>query len=186
MKLIARGAYDAEGRRKYLSKAEGLKFLHLTASLPLPEAVFCETLYYTGCRVSEALGLSPRHLDEDMNSVLIQSLKKRGNQHIRRIPIPESLTKRLLRIAPPEAGRFWSFSRTTAWRLVKREMAAAGLTGIHATCKGLRHAFGVRSALGKVPLPIIQAWMGHADSATTAIYLEVRDEEERELMGRTW
>jgi integrase len=152
----------------------------------MAEAVFCETLYYTGCRVSEALGLGPCHLDEAMNSILIHSLKKRGKRHIRRIPIPERLTKRLLQIAPPEADRFWSFSRTTAWRLVKREMTAAGLAGVHATCKGLRHAFGVRGALGNIPLPIIQGWMGHADPNTTAIYLEVRDEEERELIGRTW
>jgi hypothetical protein len=44
MSLIARGAYDADARRKYLSKAEGLKFLRRAASLPMPEAVFCETL----------------------------------------------------------------------------------------------------------------------------------------------
>lgn len=186
MRLIARGAYDAAGRRKYLSKAEGLEFLRLAASLPMPEAAFCETLYYTGCRVSEALSLNPGHVDKSMNAILIHSLKKRGKRHIRRIPIPERLTGRLLQIAPPEAGRFWSFSRTTAWRLVKHEMEKAGLAGVHATCKGLRHAFGVRSALGNVPLPIIQGWMGHADSNTTAIYLEVRDEEERELIGRTW
>jgi integrase len=186
MKLIAKGAYDAAGRRKYLSKAEGLEFLRQAASLPNLEAVFCETLYYTGCRTSEALNLRRCDLDESMNAVLIHTLKKRGKKQIRRIPIPERLTKRLLDVATSDTGQLWPFSRTTAWRLVKRAMLAAGLYGVHATCKGLRHAFGVRSALGHVPLPIIQGWMGHADASTTAIYLEVKDEEERELIGRTW
>ena len=49
-----------------------------------------------------------------------------------------------------------------------------------------RYAFGVRGALGKVPRNVIQRWMGHSDPATTAIYLAVRDDEERALIRRTW
>ncbi len=65
-------------------------------------------------------------------------------------------------------------------------MIDAGIDGVHATVKGLRHAFGVRGALGKVPLSVIQRWMGHSDPTTTAIYLAVRDDEERALIRRTW
>lgn len=186
MKLIAEGAYDAEGRRKYLSKAEGLEFLRRTAALPKPEAVFCETLYYTGGRISEILNLCRSDVDELANVVIIRSLKKRGKRHLRRIPIPEQLTKRLIEIATSETGALWIFSRTTAWRLIKRLMVSAGIFGVHATCKGLRHAFGVRSAMQLIPVSVIQNWMGHADPATTAIYLAVRDEEERLLMQKTW
>ena len=65
-------------------------------------------------------------------------------------------------------------------------MKAADISGVHTTAKGLRHGFGVRSALGRVPLSPIQNWMGHANSTTTAIYLDVQDEEERALIERTW
>ena len=41
-------------------------------------------------------------------------------------------------------------------------------------------------ALANIPLPIIQAWMGHADVATTAIYLAVCDDEEYALMAKAW
>ena len=77
-------------------------------------------------------------------------------------------------------------SRTTAWRTVKRVMRKAGIDGIRATTKGLRHGFGVRGVLGKVPVSVIQRWMGHSDPETTAIYLAVMDDEERELIKRTW
>ena len=60
------------------------------------------------------------------------------------------------------------------------------IAGIHATTKGLRHGFGVRGALAKIPLNLLQLWFGHSQSTTTAIYLDVRDDEERTLMQRTW
>ena len=74
----------------------------------------------------------------------------------------------------------------SAWRIVKEVMDSAGVSGIHATCKGLRHGFGVRAALAGLPVTLIQRWMGHANPSTTAIYLDVRDDEERELISKTW
>ena len=185
--MSTKGAYDAEGQRKYLTRAEGQKFLRHATLLPKPAALFCLTLYYTGCRISEALTLRRQDIDPETYVILIRSLKKRGRREIRRIPIPAFLAKALRKLTvPAETERLWSFSRPTAWRLVKGVMKEARISGIHATTKGLRHAFGVRGALGQVPLCLIQNWMGHADSTTTAIYLAVKDDEERQLMERTW
>jgi len=187
MQTRARSAYDREGRRKYLSRTESRKFLEQVVHLPRPEALFCLTLYYTGCRISEGLAIRRGDLDAEMKVVLIRSLKKRDRREIRRIPIPEFLAKELTSIASgAESQCVWPFSRSTAWRIVKGVMNSAGILGIHATAKGLRHGFGVRGALSQIPLNLIQGWMGHADASTTAIYLNVRDEEERELIGKTW
>jgi integrase/recombinase XerD len=38
----------------------------------------------------------------------------------------------------------------------------------------------------KIPLTTIKNWLGHARIETTAIYLDVQGDEERELAGRTW
>lgn len=186
METCARSAYDPEGRRKYLSREEGLGFLEHVVRLPKPSALFCLTIYYTGCRISEALALCRRDLDAELNVVAIRSLKKRGKNEVRRIPLPEFLVKELVSAATGDEQRLWKFSRTTGWRIIKSVMEAAGIAGIHATTKGLRHGFGVRGALEQIPVSLIQSWMGHADATTTAIYLGVRDEEERELIGRTW
>jgi len=185
--MSARGAYDAEGRRKYLSRTEGQKFLKQAALLPKQDALFCLTIYYTGCRISEALGLRSQDIDLEMNAIRIRSLKKRERKEIRRIPVPKFLANELMSLAATGRGELiWSFSRTTGWRLIKRVMKAAGISGIHATTKGLRHGFGVRGAMVQIPVSLIQNWMGHSDPSTTAIYLAVRDEEERELIEKTW
>ena len=179
--------YDCEGRRKYLSIAEGRRFARLADKLPAGKRAICLVLYYTGCRISEALNLTPENLDVATKTLLIHSLKKRKRKSVRRLPIPDSLASLLIDLAKNSAdGRFWNFSRSTTWRTVKKIMAEAKIEGIHATAKGLRHGFGVRCALNKIPVHTIQKWMGHSDPKTTAIYLDVQDQEEREMMRRTW
>jgi integrase/recombinase XerD len=187
MKPSAKGAYDEEGRRKYLSRAEGCAFIQNAARLPKPSALFCLTIYYTGCRISEALALRQQDVDSEVKTILIRSLKKRQKREIRRIPAPEWLVKGLMDISSLAEGELlWPFSRTTGWRIIKGAMKSAQIEGIHATAKGLRHGFGVRGAMEQIPMSLIQGWMGHADPSTTAIYLEVKGDEERELIGRTW
>lgn len=187
MKIRTLGVYDADGRRKYLTNGEGEKFRQVAANLPRAEAVFCLTIYYTGCRISEALALVPGNLDSEAKALLVHSLKKRSKTLIRRIQLPESLLCDLQELAAlkPE-GKLWDFSRTTGWRIIKQAMDEAGITGIHATAKGLRHGFGMRCALARVPVSMIQMWMGHSHPATTAIYLEAKDDEARSLIERTW
>ena len=180
-------AYDHEGRRKYLTHEEGKRFLKCARRQPRPEALFCMTLFYTGIRISEALALTARDIDHATGTIRIRSLKKRKRREFRRIPVPNSLLLGLRQLAHTNAeAPLWPFSRTKGWRIIKHVMSAAEITGIHATAKGLRHAFGVRGAIAKIPLNLLQQWFGHSQSATTAIYLAVKDEEERALMQRTW
>lgn len=182
-----KSAYDSDGRRKYLTKTESVKFLRISSKLATSRRLFCEVIHFTGCRISEALKLSGEDIDHGQSLLRIRCLKKRGKIVTRRVPVPDRLAKELrLLAAETGRGRLWDFSRTTGWRIIKGVMNDAGIAGIHATTKGLRHGFGVRGALGKVPVNVIQRWMGHADPSTTAIYLAVRDDEERELIKRTW
>ena len=187
MEISAESAYTQNGQRKYLTRTEGERFLAKATNQPRLNALFCLTLYYTGCRISEALNLRDCDLDPELKTVLIRSLKKRSQKAIRRVPLPTFLACELLKVATSrDDQRLWPFSRSTGWRIVKGVMKDASISGIHATCKGLRHGFGVRGALGQIPLSLIQNWMGHADASTTSIYLAVRDEEERSLIEKTW
>lgn len=187
MQKESRSAYDAEGKRKYLTRSEGIKFLKCAGNLEESGRLLCETVYYTGCRITEALSLTGDDIDQGQAVIRILCLKKRGKSETRRVPVPADLARGLKALGDASGTeKLWSCSRTTGWRTFKLVMNKAGIEGIQATVKGLRHAFGVRGALGKVPLSIIQRWMGHADPATTAIYLAVQDEEERALIRRTW
>jgi integrase/recombinase XerD len=186
MKKYARGAYDSEGRRKYLSKSEGQRFLRHAATLPRRDALFCLAIYYSGCRISEALALRRQDIDVETKALLIRSLKKRGKTEVRRVPLPGFLVNQLSKTRVQNGDLLWPFSRWRGWRVIKAVMKTANISGIQATTKGLRHSFGVRGALGQIPVSLIQTWMGHSDASTTAIYLAVRDEEERQLIEKTW
>jgi integrase/recombinase XerD len=180
-------AYDAQGSRKYLTRQEGLEFVRKASALPRRERLLCEALYYSGCRPQEIIRLRISDLDAGESCARVECLKKRGKTVIRRIPLPERLTKELLELGPAhEDGRLWPISRTTVWRIIKRVMGELGIDGVHACPKGLRHGFGERGAMANLPVHLIQRWMGHSSPQTTAIYLEVQDEEERELMARMW
>ena len=77
----------------------------------------------------------------------------------------------------------------TGWRAIHALMQAAGLSGPHASPKGLRHSFGV-SAVSAVsagiPLNLVQKWLGHAQLTTTAIYANAVGTEEKDIAKKMW
>lgn len=82
----------------------------------------------------------------------------------------------------------WDMSRATAYRLVKRVMERANIHGKQATGKGLRHGFGVAMVTAKKPsrIHVLSQIMGHTDTKTTEIYLQVVGEEKRQLVTDAW
>jgi len=183
--LMVFSAYDEDGKRKYLTASENERFLGAARVMPPEQEAFCRLLFFTGCRISEGLSLGSDSIDDEENVLKIRTLKKRDKSHVRRIPIPCELAKSL-RALGTDKTHFWSFSRTTAWRDVKTVMKLSEIVGIQASPKGLRHGFGVRAALAGIPITKISTWMGHSKVETTAIYLDVQDEEDRALMAKTW
>jgi len=178
--------HDEAGRRKYLSETERRSFLLAADRLPdAADRLLCRTLVFTGCRVSEALALRTEHLDLNRLSLTVKTLKQR-RVRFRLVPIPLSLAHELAAQAAGLEGCFWTMHRATAWRLVKRVMDDAGISGPMACCKGLRHGFGIFAADHNVPPNLIQRWMGHGSSHTTAIYLDAVGREERAFAARMW
>lgn len=191
--------FTDEGTRKYLTPSERRRFAAALEAVEDPSArSFCAMLYWTGCRPSEALALTPSAIDLEEQAVIFRSLKKRGElkgRHFRAVPIPGAFAADLDRIHGLEraqgesrasARRLWRFGRTTAWRRVHAVMGAAGLTGAKACAKGLRHSYGVTAALSHVPETRIKKWLGHASLATTEIYLDVTGPEDRAFAERMW
>lgn len=177
--------YDVAGRRKYLTEAERLRFLEAADDGTGAEQALLYVLTFTGCRVSEALALTTHHLDAERDTLTFRTLKRR-KLRFRTIHIPPEVTAMLLRLKLTVGQRFWTLHRSSAWRLVRRTMTAAEIEGPMATCRGLRHGFGIRAAERNVPPPLIQRWMGHASPDTTAIYLDAVGAEERAFAARIW
>jgi len=188
--------YDQKGHRKYLTPTERAAFLRAAEDAVREVRTFCGTLVHTGCRISEALALTADRVDIGDGVVVIESLKKRRSGIYRGIPVPPAFLDTLdlvhdIRAARrgAEGGRgahLWSWSRPTAWRHVCTVMESAGIAGLHACPKGLRHAFGIKAVTSNVPLNMTQKWLGHAQLSTTAIYADAIGPEEKEIAGRMW
>src|SRR3954470_18202547 len=175
---------DASGRRKYLTAEECGRFLAAADHLPPERRALCYLLAYSGCRVREARALTPHQLDRASSSLTFRTLKRRPLV-FRPGPLPEFLAA-MLAALPGDGEHLWEIHRATAWRCVKAAMATPGIAGPMASCKGLRHGFGLHAAESAVPPSLIQRWMGHASLSTTVVYLDAVGNEEREFAQKMW
>lgn len=185
--------FNSTGQRKYLNATEREAFRRVLEKQPRQVRTFGLVLYYTGCRISEALALTPERIDLSEWTLTFESLKKRQRGIFRSVPVPHSLIDTLDLVhglrelnADHKPKRLWDWSRMTAYRKIKGIMAKAGIEGMKATPKGLRHAFGISASQKGIPLNMVQKWLGHADIKTTAIYSEAVGVEERNLAQRLW
>ena len=185
--------HGPDGGRKYLTAEERRAFLAAADRAPRDVRAFCHLLAWSGCRISEALALTTERVDVAGAAITFESLKKRRRGVFRVVPIPPELATMLdlvfgLRERRGAAKRelLWPWSRATAWRRAKEVLSAAGVAGLHASPKGLRHGLGVNAVGQGVPLNLVQRWLGHAQLSTTAIYAEAVGEEERAIAARMW
>ena len=179
--------FDSTRRRKYLCDTELARFHQaLTKADPATRA-FCQLIALTGCRISEALATTPKHLDHDAKRVIFRTLKRRRTV-FRAVPVPDALMRELASLASGlgEDDRLWPWARQTGWRKIRAVMERAEINGPMAMPKGLRHSYGVRCAGENVPPSLIQRWLGHADPDTTAIYINAVGKEERRFAERLW
>lgn len=182
--------FNLDGQRKYLTQSETRRFLSEARRDDPAVHSFCWLIAVTGCRISEALALTPANIDFEARIIVFECLKKRRRHVYRSIPVPAGLLQSLRCLL--RAGRFrdgeriWPWSRMTGYRRVREVMERAGLNGTHASPKGLRHGFGVSAIQSGVPLNMVQRWLGHADMKTTAIYTSAMGPEERDIAARMW
>ncbi len=188
--------YDRHGHRKYLTASEWRAFLRASDAAQPEVGTFCGALAHSGCRISEALALTADRVDLGGGMLIFESLKKRRKGVFRAVPVPSAFLDQLNLVHAVEAARhvpdqgrdqfLWNWCRATAWRRVCEVMDVAGITGLHATPKGLRHGFGIRCVSCGVPLNMTQKWLGHSQLSTTAIYADASGSEERAIAERMW
>lgn len=197
--------FSPTGERLYLTVLERQRFLAALDEERPMDRLFCHVLHYSGCRPSEALELVPRRVLTDEKALVFRSLKKRKvdargrakQAQFRTVPVPEVLIEQLdlvygIRLMQKKQKGLdiplWTMSRPTAYRLVKRVMDRAGIVGKQATGKGLRHGFGVAMLTAKKPLPlhVLAQLMGHTDTKTTEVYLQVVGEEKWQMVSDAW
>ena len=195
--------YDlTTGERKYLNREERRQFLQATQLQEAKTKYYCQLLYYTGCRLSEALEVSFDRFNYQERGVTIRTLKQGSNdagkpiERYRFNELPQSylnemngfftLAKGKRKHDMAAAERLWPVSDRMARNYVTTVMEAAGLSGKKATSRGLRHSMGVMLALEKVPINVIKKVLGHAAIKNTMIYLDIIQEDRRDLVTQIW
>ena len=158
--------HTADGTRKYLTAGERDTFLREADLADRPVRTLCMTQAYAGCRLSEALALTADRVDLAAGVLVFESLKKRRTRIFRSVPVPPALLDTLdmvhgvrelhARRGKGRGVRLWPWSRMTGWRAVHAVMQAAGLEGVPASPKGLRHGFGVAAVTAGIPLNLVQ------------------------------
>ena len=120
--------HDTQGKRLYLTADERRAFMAAASKAPRPVRTFCAVLHDSGCRISEALALTPERIDLTGQALTIETLKKRRSGVYRTVPVPPGLLDQLdlvhgIREAQKRgkghADRLlWPWARNTAWRHV--------------------------------------------------------------------
>jgi integrase/recombinase XerD len=190
------GLHNVDGARKYLTADERDAFLQQAELADRKVRTLCMTLAYAGCRFSEALALTVDRVDLAAEVLVFESLKKRRTGIYRSVPVPpvllheldmvHSIRKLQARRGKSRGLRLWRWSRMTGWRAVHGVMERAGLTGPHASPKGLRHGFRVAAVSAGIPLDLVQKWLGHAQLTTTATYADAVGTDEKDIARRMW
>lgn len=180
------GLFDQRGNRKYVIARERLAFVYAASKECEAISTFCLTLAFTGARISEVLALTASRIDVPDKVIIFETLKQRKKRIFRAVPIPHMLIPLLTAYAIRQDGHLRPWGCTTGWKIVKGLMRRAGIADAICKPKALRHAFAVEAGQKRIPLNIVQRWLGHARIETTAIYASTIGDEVRNLARRAW
>jgi integrase len=145
------------------------------------------TMRMTGCRVSEVLALTPRHVDFTARRIVVPGTKTKASRRI--IVLPTALAEALqawleqrehaLGQASPDGPLFPNLSGRTSGQhlsrfavnnMLRRRAAKAGLEGrVHP--HAFRHGLAADLVRGEAPLAAVMAQLGHADLKVTSRYV---------------
>lgn len=151
-----------------------------------------ETLYATGLRVSELVGLKLAQVAHDAGVVRVvgkgskERLVPMGDEAVAWISsYLREVRPALAAPAKPDAvfltKRRGPLTRQAFWALIKRYAVRAGIPSAALSPHVLRHAFATHLLNHGADLRVVQLLLGHADITTTTIYTHVARERLKQL-----
>ncbi len=182
---------------KVLSEAQVEALLQapdLDTPLGQRDRAMLETLYATGLRVSELVGLKLHEIG--FNEGVVRVMGKGSKERL--VPLGEEALEwlrtfiqegraQLLADRPCEAvfvtARAAPMTRQMFWTLIKGYATRAGIAREQLSPHVLRHAFATHLLNHGADLRVVQLLLGHADITTTQIYTHVARERLKRLHG---
>lgn len=167
----------------------------VATAIGLRDRAMLETLYATGLRVSELVGLTLARLS--LHQGVVRVIGKGDKERL--VPLGEEALEwlnRYLRQARAEllgkraseavfiTARAGPLTRQAFWHNIKRHAARAGIDANKLSPHTLRHAFATHLLDHGADLRVVQMLLGHADLSTTQIYTQVARARLQELHAR--
>ena len=180
---------------KVLSEAQVDALLEAPAcetSLGQRDRAMLETLYATGLRVSELVGLKLHEVNFDMGVVRVFG---KGRKE-RLVPLGEEAVDWLRRYLVEArcallgtrqtddlfvTARGAAMTRQAFWQLIKRYALIAAIDPARLSPHVLRHAFATHLLNHGADLRVVQLLLGHSDISTTQIYTHIARERLKSL-----
>jgi integrase/recombinase XerD len=160
---------------------------NLESPLGLRDRAMLETIYATGLRVSELVGL--RLHEVSLADGVLRALGKGSKERL--VPLGQlaiEWIQRYLNEARPDilngqqsddlfvTARGGAMTRQAFWHIIKRYARIAGIAPEKLSPHVLRHAFATHLLNHGADLRVVQLLLGHADISTTQIYTHVARE----------
>jgi integrase/recombinase XerD len=160
----------------------------IATPLGLRDRAMLETLYATGLRVSELVGL--KRFEVNLDAGVVRVLGKGAKERL--VPLGEEAVHWIGRyLAARRDGadalfitaRGDAMTRQAFWHLIRRYGARA-IPGKRLSPHVLRHAFATHLINHGADLRVVQMLLGHADISTTQIYTHVARERLKALHAK--
>jgi integrase/recombinase XerD len=156
--------------------------------LGMRDRAMLETLYATGLRVSELVGL--KIFEVNLDAGVVRVMGKGAKERL--VPLGEEAVEWITRYLKERKGnadalfvteRGGGMTRQAFWHLIRRYGARA-IPGKKLSPHVLRHAFATHLINHGADLRVVQLLLGHADISTTQIYTHVARERLKALHAR--
>lgn len=160
----------------------------LRSAWPARDVALLRVLEGCGLRAAEAVSLHDVDVDRSLDRAMLRVSRGTKGSKLRNVPVPSRtmtaieayVRERLDRVEHPAGGRLFvrpdgrPVDVSFLDRLIRRVAHQAHVTVPSQACAhGFRHHYGVQLAFRRVPIPVIQELMGHADPRTTSIYMKM-------------
>ena len=157
-------------------------------ALGLRDRAMLETLYATGLRVSELVGL--KTFQVSLESGVVRVMGKGSKERL--VPLGEEAVSWISSYLKERKGnadalfvtsRGGGMTRQAFWHLIRRYGARA-IPGKKLSPHVLRHAFATHLINHGADLRVVQLLLGHADISTTQIYTHVARERLKQMHAK--